>query len=129
MPTAALRGSASLVIVFVSLYFISCVVVTGEAGAAAPRLADATESSNVYHLDLLQLQQQQEERSDAAAVAPTTTPWFDGFGAGTLAAAGAVAVATVGHPIRRMLLHLRQEGVGLDQGMSWAERGGMRYRQ
>lgn len=120
MPMVAPREiSAYFAAVFLSWYFISCVVVTKAGAAAAPKLIDATESSNVYHLDLLL----QQERPDAAS-APPIPPWFDGFGVGDVSKAGAVAVATVGHPIRRMLVHLRQEGVRLDEAMSWAEEGG-----
>lgn len=121
MPTAPILGSnASLVAAFIFWCFISCAIVTAReaSAAAAPKLIEATESSDVFHLDLLL----QHEHS-AKAMAPST-PWFDGFGEGT-AATGAVAVATVVHPIRRMLVHLRQEGVRLDEAMSWAERGGM----
>ncbi|CAN0022530.1 unnamed protein product, partial [Scytosiphon promiscuus] len=85
--------------------------------SAAQSLIDGTKSSNVFHLDLL------VQHSDAES-----TPWFDGFdgreGEQGAATAGAVAVATIVHPIRRMLVHLRNEGVGLDEAMSWAERGG-----
>jgi len=101
MPAADL----SSVLLLSSL--IACAVVSGEGGGgAAQSLIDGTQSSNVYHLDLLQ-------RPDDASKA---APWFDGFG-------GGVAVATVGHPLRRMLLHLRKDGIGLEEGMSWAKTG------
>lgn len=132
MPVAAIiYGSrVCLVAVFAaSLCFISCAEVVAAAGggaasaAAAAKLIDATESSDVYHLDLL-LQRGEHSGAEASAAAAPTPPWFDGFGEGAMATAGAVAVVTVGHPIRRMLIHLRQEGVRLDEAMSWAERGG-----
>ncbi|CAM9261583.1 unnamed protein product, partial [Hapterophycus canaliculatus] len=88
-----------------------------DGAGAAETLIDSTKSSNVFHLDLL------VQRSDAESM-----PWFSGFGGQereeVAVMADAVAVATIGHPIHRMLLHLRQEGVGLEEAMSWAERGG-----
>lgn len=105
----------ALVAVHILNYLVACVGVRGEIVSAAQSLIDGTETPNVRHLDLL-LQQ-----PDAPET--TTTPWFGGFGGG--AAAEGVAVATIGHPLRRLLLHLRREGVELKEGMSWAERGGI----
>lgn len=103
---------AGLMVVHVLSFLIACVVVRGETGSAAQSLIDGTETPNIRYLDLL-LQPH----------APATTkPWFGGFGGDV--AAERVAVTTVGHPLRRMLLHLRREGVELKEAMSWAERGG-----
>lgn len=100
--------TADLAVILLLGSLISCVVVTGEAASAAQRLIDDTHSTDIYHLDLVQRQ----------ADASTTAPWFDGFG-------GGVAAATVGQPIRRMLLHLGKEGIGLQEAMSWLEGEGM----
>lgn len=106
-------STAALVAVCILNCLIAFVVVRAEPSSAAQSLIDATETPNVRHLDLL-------------PNAPTTaTPWFGGFGGGV--AVEEVAVATIGHPVRRMLLHLRREGVELKEGMSWAERGGRRH--
>lgn len=90
-----------------------------EKAGAAQALIDSTKSSNVFHLDLL-----------VPRAGAERTPWFDGFdgqeGEQGAVTAGAVAVATIGHPILRILLHLRQEGVGLEEAISWAERGAVR---
>lgn len=117
---AALCYTVSLLAVSLSLFLAPDIMVDavdiGGTGAAQT-LIDSTKSSNVFHLDLLE-----QQPSDAAA---ENTPWFDGFGGEQGAATtGAVAVATIAHPIRRMLLHLQREGVGLEEAMSWAERGG-----
>lgn len=105
--------AADLASVLLLSSLIACAVVTGEAvGAAAQSLIDDTQSPNVYHLDLLQ------RRDDASK----TAPWFDAFG-------GGVAVATIGHPLRRMLLHLRKDGIGLEEGISWAKTGAVESRR
>ena len=112
-PTTLAMRTAALLAVYILSCLVACVVVRAEPGSAAQRLIDDTATTNVQHLDLL-LQPH---------VPPTTPPWFVGFGGSV--GAGGVAVATIGHPLRRMLLHLRREGVELKEGMSWAERGGV----
>lgn len=97
------------------------VATTAAAAQAAPypnavqRLLDATaESSNaIFHLDLHARRYRPVNRSEEG-------PWFAGF-----LERDNVAAVTVGHPIRRMLLHLREEQVGIEEALSWAEGPGM----
>lgn len=81
--------------------------------AAARRLIDDTKS-DMFHLDLqargTRSGGRQEEGSESL-------PWSSGFVPGR-EAAGAV---TIGHPIRRMLVHFKEEGVGLEEALSWGE--------
>lgn len=83
-----------------------------EPVAAARRLIDDTKS-DMFHLDLQARGKRngdrQEERSE--------WPWLSGLAPGRQVA-GAV---TIGHPIRRMLVHFQEEGVGLEEAMSWTE--------
>lgn len=46
------------------------------------------------------------------------TPWLEGFP--RTATVNMATAATISHPIRRMLAHLRLEGVGLEEAMTWA---------
>lgn len=113
----ALRRAACLSFACASLWLPASLEVAAEtaAGGAARTLIDGTDS-NIHHLDLL-VQQPYD-----ASTSRAQPPWFDGFGG-----RDGVAAVTVGHPIQRILLHLRAEGVGLEEGMSWPERGGVYY--
>lgn len=82
------------------------------AASAARRLIDAT-GSDVFHLDLHARGKRPGDRHEDGSNAP----WFDGFSGSE----EGPAAATVDHPIRRMLLHLREEGVGVEEAMAWAE--------
>lgn len=70
----------------------------------AQHLIDFTESNHVYHVDL------------HARGSRDKAPWLAGFLRKEL---GSTAAATVSHPIRRMLSHLRAEGVELEEAMTW----------
>lgn len=44
-------------------------------------------------------------------------PWMEGFP--RMLTANMATAATISHPIRRMLAHLRLDGVGLEEAMTW----------
>lgn len=88
--------------------------VVGEAPgyySKARNLIDFTKS-NVFHLDLHARGSQRRRDSSS------DTPWFEGFNGKNNGVSA--AAATISHPIRRMLGILREEGVGLEEAMSWA---------
>lgn len=83
-----------------------------EPVAAARRLIDDTKS-DMFHLDL----QARGKRNGDRQEEMSEWPWLSGLVPGR-EMAGAV---TIGHPIRRMLVHFQEEGVGLEEAMSWTE--------
>lgn len=78
----------------------------------AQHLIDVTKSKNVYHVDL------------HARGSRDKVPWLAEFPRKEL---GLAAAATVSHPIRRMLAHLRAEGLELEEAMTWGSGEGAHY--
>lgn len=102
--TAALAAAAALISVAAA-----AAQADTEHIAAARRLIDET-GSDMFHLDL---QARGKRNRDGVEEG-----WeWGGFVPGR-EVAGAV---TIGHPIRRMLVHFEEEGVGLEEAMSWTE--------
>ena len=102
----------------VAIFVAAVGAIEAEHIAAARRLIDATQS-NVFHLDLLARGKRPGSRSAEGA----KVPWFGGF-----LDSETPAAATVGHPIHRMLVHLREERIGLEEAMSWTQGSGA-YKQ
>lgn len=75
------------------------------------RLLNAT-SSEIFHLDL---QSRGEHHGEGAHEYPAK-PCFGGFHGES-----SVAAVTIGHPLRRMLRHLKEEGVAVDEALKWTE--------
>lgn len=80
--------------------------------AAARHLTDISKPS-VIHLDVYA----RGTSTFSGEGGVPTAPWFEGFLSGT----GVWAAATIGHPIRRMLAHLREEGVELEEAVWWTK--------
>lgn len=96
------------------IFVLAVVQAMEEHTAAARRLIDATQS-NVFHLDLLARGKRPGTRSEEGP----DVPWFNGFLESKIPAA-----VTIGHPMRRMLLHLSEEMVDVEDSMSWAQGSG-----
>lgn len=78
------------------------------------RLIDAT-SSEIFHLDLQSRGEYHSEEGHEYAA----KPWFDGF-----REESSVAAVTIGHPMRRMLRHLKEEYVTVEEALRWTEGAG-----
>lgn len=109
-----LRGCCRCSVLLAVTFVLSVVRAMEEHTAAARRLINATQS-NVFHLDLLARGKRPGTRREEGP----DVPWFNGFLESKMPAA-----VTVGHPIRRMLLHLSEEMVDVEEAMSWAHGSG-----
>ena len=77
-----------------------------------------TAGTHVFHLDL---HLRQRSPSNSSPNNASSVHWFEGFGETTQAGSAAAAVATLSHPIRRMLSFLLKEEVGLEEALFWTE--------
>ena len=113
MPPRAISRRRTALTAAVALLSVTAAVQADiEPIAAARRLIDDTKS-DMFHLDLQARGKRNGDRQEEGS----ESPWLGHFVPGR-EVAGAV---TIGHPIRRMLVHFQEEGVGLEEAMSWAE--------
>lgn len=124
-PLAASRGLCLSRAMYATIFAAACLAAAPAAATQAPGQTSATQvlidatMSDVFHVDL----HARGKRLGDKSMEGSKGPWFDGFVEGMLPAA-----ATIGHPIRRMLVHLKEEQVSVEEATSWARGQGMFLR-
>jgi len=86
-------------------------VVATDVGAKVQRLIDAS-GARLFHLDL-------HSRHLSTSNSSSEPKQFKGFLEEPQAVSAEATVATLSHPIRRLLSFLLEEGVGLEEAWSW----------
>lgn len=102
-----------------------------ENGTTVQRLIEDT-GSNIFHLDLHTRGGGRNSGGNGSSSSTNeeglagVSPWFEGFGVAWVKTEA--AAVTVSHPVRRILSYLKEEGVGLEEALSWMDGEGTKCK-